>query len=112
MNVEKLFPLPSGREAFRLSREAFIPAKSGCYVLTTFGGVVLYIGLAKNLRKRMRNHLDTPEKVNFTPAGRAVLFYWLECAELNKVERTWLNIHIENTGGMPVLNKVFSPTSV
>lgn len=111
MNVEKLFPPPNSREAFRLGREAFIPVKSGCYVLTTFAGVVLYIGLAKNLRKRMRNHLDNPEKVNVTPAGRAVLFYWLECAELNKVERTWLNIHIEHTGYMPVLNKVFSPTS-
>lgn len=112
MNIGKLSPLPICREAFRLSREAYVPAKAGCYVLTTFSGVVLYIGLTKNLRKRMRNHLETPEKVNATPAGKAILFYWMEYTELNKLERTWLNIHIENEGCLPVLNKIFSPTSV
>jgi hypothetical protein len=112
MNVEQLSPSPKNKEAFRLSREAFIPNRAGCYVLTTFSGVVLYVGLAKNLRKRMRNHLDTPEKVNVTSAGKAILFYWYECADINKVERTWLNTHIEHTGCMPVLNKVFSPVSI
>lgn len=111
MKVEQLYPSPKNKEAFRLSREAFIPSKAGCYVLTTFSGVVLYVGLAKNLRKRIRNHLDTPEKVNLTSAGRAIFFYWHECADLNKVERMWLNMHIEYAGSMPVLNKVFSPVS-
>jgi hypothetical protein len=111
MNVEKLTPCPLSREAFHLSREKFVPERSGCYVLTTFAGVILYIGLAKALRRRMHEHLNSSEKTNTTAFGRAVLFYWLESDELQKVERTWLNIHLENEGFLPVLNKIYSPTS-
>lgn len=111
MNVEKLTPRPLLRESFHLSREKFVPDRSGCYVLTTFSGIVLYIGLAKVLRRRLHEHLNSLEKTNITAFGRAVLFYWLESDELQKVERTWLNIHLENEGALPVLNKIYSLTS-
>jgi hypothetical protein len=111
MNIGKLIPPPLFRESFHLSREKFVSDKSGCYVLTTFAGVVLYIGLAKNLRRRMHDHLSNPEKTNETPLGRAILFHWLESVDLNKVERTWLNTHLENEGALPILNKIYSPTS-
>lgn len=112
MNISKLTPAPMFRESFSLNRKKFIPDKSGCYVLTTFAGVVLYIGLAKNLRQRMQNHLDSPEKTRTTPFGRAIFFYWIESTEVNKVERTWLNIHLGNEGTLPIFNKIYSPTSV
>lgn len=111
MNIGKLIPPPLLKEAFRLSRERYVTEKSGCYVLTTFSGVILYIGLAKNLRRRMHDHLNNPEKTNETSLGRAILFHWLESSELNKVERTWLNTHLENEGALPPLNKIYSPTS-
>ncbi|ANL30129.1 excinuclease ABC subunit C domain-containing protein (plasmid) [Rhizobium phaseoli] len=40
----------------------FIPDSSGCYVLTSFDGNVLYVGLTKNLKRGMAQHLDNREK--------------------------------------------------
>ena len=42
-----------------------------------------------------------------------MLFHWLEVEgrELNKIERTWLNTHIQHEGKIPILNKIFSPTT-
>ena len=111
MRVDLLLPKPTNVETFRRARERFIPESSGCYVLTTFLGEVLYMGLTRNLRRRMNEHLDTPEKVEPTQLGRAFLFHWIECSDIVTIERTWLDIHIRNTGGRPLLNKVDSPIS-
>jgi hypothetical protein len=111
MNIGCLKPRPQFKDSFILSREKFITEKSGCYVLTTFSGMVLYIGLAKNLRRRMREHLNNPEKTAQTSLGRAIFFQWFESDDINKIERTWLNTHLEHEGVLPVLNKIYSPTS-
>ncbi len=79
--------------------------------MTSFAKVVLYIGLTNNLRRRMNNHLDSPKKTGGTKIGRAVLFFWIESADTNKIERTWMNIHIQCEGSLPELNSVYSPTS-
>src|SRR5206468_12902185 len=110
MNLSSLIPQPSAFETFNRSRLIYIPDKPGCYVLCSFSRVVLYIGLSKNLRRRMNEHLDNYEKTRETALGRAVLFYWLEGLELNKLERTWLNIHIQHEGALPTLNRFYSPT--
>lgn len=109
MNVGRLVPATPGVETFKRSRERFVPEKSGCYVLATFTHVVLYIGLPKNLRKRMNNHLDSKTKTAATALGRAALFFWIESEEINNIERTWMNIHIQHEGDLPVLNSVYSP---
>jgi excinuclease UvrABC nuclease subunit len=111
MNVSALSPQPTGSESFRRSRERFVPQTHGCYVLTTFLGDILYIGLSNNLRRRINEHLDSEKKTALTKDGRAVLFHWLETTETNKVERTWLNIHLIREGELPVLNSIYSPTS-
>ncbi len=111
MNVRSLSPLPTAQEAFQRSRLRFLPEGSGCYVLSTFDGTVLYVGLSVSLRRRMNEHLDDAKKTSVTAAGRAVLIHWLEHQDVARVERTWMNIHIENEGKMPVLNGVFSPVS-
>lgn len=110
MNIDQLIPLPTHRETFKRNRERFIPDKPGCYVLTTFSGMVLYIGLTDNLRRRMGEHLDSPTKTAKTKRGRAVVFHWMETLDTNKVERTWMNIHIQHEGSWPELNKMYSPT--
>ncbi|HEX4081142.1 MAG TPA: GIY-YIG nuclease family protein [Rhizomicrobium sp.] len=110
MNITDLVPKPTCQDAFRRSRERFVPEASGCYALATFSGVVLYIGLSRNLRRRMNAHLDNPRKVSETEFGRAVRFCWIETTEMNKVERTWMNIHLQFEGRLPILNSVFSPT--
>jgi excinuclease UvrABC nuclease subunit len=113
MKVNQLSPVPTMRETFKRSREKLIPPAAGCYVLSNFSGDVLYIGLAINLRRRFGQHLDNPDKTGETKNGRAVFFFWLEVneMEINKIERTWLGIHTQNEGTLPILNKVFSPTS-
>lgn len=111
MKIPELEPLPGNRESFRRDALKFVPAKSGCYVLATHDGSILYLGLARNLQGRMGQHLDSPEKVAPTPTGRAVWFYWFECEEVEKVERTWMGMYEIAHGKLPILNKVFSPVS-
>lgn len=111
MNIDELVPQPSRCETFKRNRERFIPETSGCYVLTTFSKTVLYVGLTDNLRRRINEHLDDPRKTGETPSGRAVLFHWIETLDTNKVERTWMNIHIQHEGSLPLLNGMYSPTS-
>lgn len=110
MNVEKLDPSVVVWEPFSRNKAKFVPASSGCYALTTFDETVLYLGLATDLRRRFNQHLDNSEKTNATFLGRATKFFWIETADINRVERTWLNIHVHNEGKYPVLNKVYSPT--
>lgn len=109
MNIDKLVPSPSRHEAFRRNRGNFVPEVSGCYVLTSFSREIMYVGLAKNLRRRFIQHLDSPDKVSVNKLGRALLFWWYTSTDINKVERTWMNIHLLEEGALPVLNKVYSP---
>ena len=44
--------------------------------------------------------------------GRALLFFWIEYADICLIERTWLNIHIQYEGVRPALNKVNSPITI
>jgi hypothetical protein len=37
-----------------------------------------------------------------------VLFFWFEASETHKIERTWMNTHIQYEGALPMLNKVHS----
>ncbi len=111
MNVDMLVPKPNQSEAFRRNRERFIPDAPGCYALTNFSKDVLYVGLAKNLRRRFNQHLDSDKKTAVTALGRAILFWWRETGDTHKVERTWMNIHIQHEGALPVLNSVYSPTA-
>ena len=112
MNISVLAPPPTAQVSFLRSQLRFVPVRSGCYVLTTFAREVLYVGLASNLRQRCGQHLDSPEKRGLSPRGRAVLFHWLECDEINKVERTWLEAHVRHEGVLPPLNRANSPVSV
>ena len=68
--------------------------------------------LSTNLRRRINDHLDNEQKTSPTVNGRAVLFCWIESKDINKIERTWLNIHIQHEGAIPVLNKIYSPVSI
>lgn len=111
MKVGELFPVTVGSEPFRKDRGRFFPDKPGCYVLTTFQGDVLYIGLASKLRRRVLQHLDNAQKTSLTPKGRAVLVHWIEVDDFQVVERTWLNIHLQSEGVLPVLNRIYSPVS-
>lgn len=111
MNIAELRPTPEFVEPFRLDRVKFVPTRSGCYALATAADHVLYAGLASNLRSRMVQHLDDAAKVSPTAEGRAVCFHWLECIEINSVERGWLNMHRVQHGRLPILNTLDSPVT-
>ncbi len=110
MNVHELSPQPTRFEPFKRNYQRFVPEHPGCYALTTFSRIVLYVGLADNLRRRMGNHLDDAAKTSLTPLGRVTLFHWIEGEDTNRIERTWMNIHITHEGRLPILNKIYSPT--
>lgn len=88
-----------------------MPSEPGCYVLATAAANVIYVGLATNLRRRFSQHRDTKEKRQRTPVGVAFWFYFMTCAESDtcRIERTWLNEHLELHAELPILNKVYSP---
>lgn len=111
MIVDLLVPIPTACEPFKRRSERFITEKPGCYVLSTFTGVILYVGLATSIRRRFCNHLDDPNKTAETLLGRATMFHWIERLDLEKVERTWMNIHVSQEGALPILNRVYSPTA-
>ena len=113
MNIDTLQPSPSRNQcAFRLNQYGKVPAISGCYVLATFEGHILYIGQAINLRRRFEQHLDDSEKTGLTSEGRAIWFYWLEAEEgkLNPLERGWVQANQNQDGKFPILNKISPPT--
>lgn len=111
MNVDQLVPKVSDRTQFNLKHRKFVPKQAGCYVLTTFDGVVLYAGLTDNLNRRFGEHRDTKEKRASTAHGLAFWFYYLasEIGEINRIERAWLNHHVSLHETLPILNKVASP---
>ena len=111
MIVSDLRPAPTASQPFSRDRCKFVPAKAGCYILAALDGCILYAGLSVNLRKRMEEHLDTPEKRAVTAHGRAMLFHWIETDDLQAVERGWLNSHQAITGAWPILNKAASAMS-
>lgn len=111
MKVGEARPKPTGSQPFRRDRAKFVPTTAGCYILAALDGTILYAGLSVNLRARMAQHLDTPEKRAVTPFGRAMFFHWVETAALQSVERGWLNSHVALVGELPVLNKLASAMS-
>ncbi|MBX3491777.1 MAG: GIY-YIG nuclease family protein [Parvibaculum sp.] len=110
MIVDKLSPTPTQSETFRRSRLRFVPAVPGCYVLVTPSKEVLYLGLSKDLRSRMNSHLENEQKTAQTRIGRATLFYWFETTDMERVERSWMNVHFQHEGMLPILNRIYSPT--
>ena len=43
MNAVDLTPAPTNKRPFRRNHQKFVPDRSGCYALSTFIGVVLYV---------------------------------------------------------------------
>jgi hypothetical protein len=113
VKIEDLNPVPVRKVQFKLAFLMQVPAESGCYVLATFDGTILYIGLARKLKVRFKQHIDGSEKVKPTAEGKAVWFYYLGYNEGNlpKLERTWLNHFQSYEGRLPILNLVNSPLS-
>ena len=113
MNVDALKPRLNARVLFKLSMSVRVPKDAGCYVLTTFDGTILYIGLTESLKRRFEEHLDNKQKIKLTDDGAAFWFYFMKCSsgKLAFYERSWLEQFRIVHGRLPVLNKASSPVS-
>ena len=106
MKVDHLDPGPDSCEPFRADRQKHVPARTGCYLLTTFNRHILYVGRTNNLWRRMGEHLDDRRKTQPTREGRVILFHWLEYEDTDRLERTWMNACVVEDGRRPLLNLV------
>lgn len=111
MKVQRLLPPITDHDTFARHCLRFVPKVPGCYVLTTFSGDILYVGLSQDLRRRLGQHLEDPRKTSSCALGRAILMHWRKTSELEGTERAWLNQHEVEDGGLPPLNSVHSPIS-
>jgi hypothetical protein len=112
MKVERLSPIADQQTQFAWSHCTQAPDKPGCYALATYGGDVLYVGLAtKSIRNRMRAHLDSPSKRRGEDLGVPFwLFYTVRPAkEVGPIERGWMNQAILEDGDLPPMNRIYSP---
>ena len=111
MRVDELTPAVVKRVQFTFRYQKRVPNEPGCYVLATFEGDVLYVGLSENLNRRFGQHRGHKKKCEVTTLGRAFWFYFLEQPEkeIHRVERAWLNHYRSLHGEFPILNGVASP---
>lgn len=110
MNACELIPPPdSPRVRFDFMRLGALPGSPGCYCLATHAGEILYIGKAKNIRRRIGEHLQDEEKTGKTSRGVAFWVYHRRVDaphDLGKLERGWMNEHEIKEGIKPPLNKI------
>ena len=109
--VTALLPVVTERVPFTFRHQDKVPSTSGCYVLTTFEGAILYVGLTTSLNRRFASHREDDEKCGVTPQGGAYWFYFLECPEkdIYRLERSWQNQYSSIHGELPIMNKLASP---
>jgi excinuclease UvrABC nuclease subunit len=112
MKVQSLTPKPDKKIEFSFRKYKFVPAVSGCYVLTNFFDDILYIGLTVDLKRRIQEHLSSKEKTQATIDGKAYWFHFVEAPnemKLQSIERGWLNQYELSHGELPKLNRAHSP---
>ncbi len=112
MFITSLNPAPEDSERFEYPDLRRLPAEPGCYVLTTVGGVIIYIGQSINILNRVAQHFDDPNKQMPTPDGVAFWCHYLRTSKYNldRLERGWLNAHVLCEGALPHFNKVGGPS--
>ena len=109
MKVGELIPPVGGGVRFEFTRLGLIPEAPGCYCLAARDGEVLYIGKAKNLRRRMKEHFLDGGKTETTERGVAFWVHYRRMGrvdDLGKLERGWMNEYEIVEGEKPPLNKI------
>ena len=112
MRVKELFPLANEHLPFEFWAIERLPPTAGCYCLTNASMEVLYVGQAKSLRRRLREHFFANKRTLLTRFGRVSQVYWKRAllAELNPLERGWIETIRLIDGGLPPLNSIGAPT--
>jgi len=108
MNVRELNDSSLVRLEFSKRKTVLVPRNHGVYVLSNYFDSILYIGVSKNLQRRMLEHLNSEEKKNLTPEGRAYWFFYKVCSEneARPEERGWILHYALHEGKLPYFNKI------
>ena len=113
MLVGRLSPEATSHTLFRRDSAIMIPEAPGCYVLVTQERVILYVGQAVNINRRVEDHLASDDKRNRTPWGyvRWVFYRLCDVSELSDLESIWVQqFKLANRGNLPYFNKVEPPS--
>lgn len=112
MRVDALKPRPQERLSFDRGSVARMKPGSGCYVLASRSGRVLYIGKAVDVRRRLEQHLDDPAKKGDSRIGFTVAV-WLDRCDVDDVaelESEWTRQHeMGASGRLPPMNSIRPP---
>lgn len=111
MRVQDLKETELKRLEFCKRTVRVVPKSSGVYVLASYFDLILYIGVSKNLNRRMMQHLQTEEKQSLSPWGRVYWFYYKQCLESEGSvgERGWMQAFQLQEGRLPHFNKIEAP---
>ena len=115
MKALELYPAPLSKAYFDREGSIQMPKVSGCYALCRFDGVIFYIGQAKNIQLRIKQHLNNPQKTAKTEFGTPSVVYFMEYPpeKLDSLENTWIQSYKrKHAGCLPLLNKVEAPTGI
>lgn len=113
MHADKLLPPVEPPVQFSWATIGQIPEFTACYVLAAHDTTILYIGQARNLSRRIRQHLDDPDKRQETTWGMAQWLYFRRCSdnELSQLEHAWIMAFmLANGGDLPPFNKIQPPS--
>lgn len=113
MRADELLPPVEGSVQFSWATIGQVPEFTACYVLAAHDRTILYIGQARNLSRRIRQHLGDSDKRQDTAWGMARRLYFKSCSsnELSQLERTWVVAFVLANGGeLPPFNKIQPPS--
>lgn len=115
MTFAQLKPTPISKNYFDRCGSNQIPRVSGCYALCRSDGLIFYIGQSRNIRSRIKQHLQNPQKTKRTEFGTPSVVWFLEYPKekLNSLENTWIQSYKNaHCGKLPLLNKVDAPIGI
>ena len=107
MKLRELDPAMLNRVVFNRRELTDAPESSGCYVLATIDDEILYIGRTVNLRTRLGQHLNDPDKQQADGVATS-WFYYRELPEtqLSGVESGLLARHYYAESRRPPMNAI------
>ena len=112
MVATQLKPTPISKDYFDRYGSNRIPKVSGCYALCRSDGLIFYIGQSKNIRSRIKQHLNNPQKTRKTEYGTASMVFYLEYPKerLDALENSWIHSYKNaHCGKLPLFNKIEAP---
>jgi hypothetical protein len=111
VNIADLVPPAEQRVDFDLYFLNRIVDCTACYCLTNAAGDIIYVGQARSVMRRLCQHFDSEKRSALTGYGRVSRVWWrpVPLANLNALERGWLEAIRLRDGCLPPLNRTGAP---